>query len=162
MRLLPAVSPALARAVWDGMALPSTRRVARKFSQAGRAVSHETVRRWRANGWCPLASAQHPLDLARAVLDDAVPILTADPLTTADSLVQASAEREALEKLTDDELLRKTAREVAIAVYVVANAMIYKAEVMGTKPAEAGFLAQALAKCFAAATTVLGHARNAR
>src|SRR5439155_16084241 len=48
------------------------------------------------------------------------------------------AEGEALEKLTDDELLRKTAREVAIAVNVVAHAMLYKAEVMATKPAPNG------------------------
>ncbi len=95
---------------------------------------------------------QHLLELALASLDDAVPVLTAHPLTTAGSIVQAIAQGEALEKLTDDELLRKTAREVAIAVYVVAHAMIYKAEEMATKPAEAGFLAQALAKCFAAAT----------
>jgi hypothetical protein len=101
MRLLPAVSPALARAVWEGMALPSTRRVARKFRQAGRAVSHETVRRWRANGWCPLASEQHPLDVARAVLDDAIPVLTCDPLTTAESFVGASNRAEALDHLSD-------------------------------------------------------------
>jgi|GraSoiStandDraft_4_1057263.scaffolds.fasta_scaffold724270_2 hypothetical protein len=90
------------------------------------------------------------------------PSTTPDPLTAADSLVQASAEREALEQLTDQELLRKAAREVAIAVYVVANAMIYKAEVMATKPAEAGFLAQALANASRLPPLRLGHELEVR
>ena len=66
------------------------------------------------------------------------------------------------EKLTDDELLRKTAREVAIAVYVVAHAMLYKAEVMATKPAEAGFLAQALANASRLPPLRLGHELEVR
>jgi len=51
----------LVRQVWEGMPNPSTRRVAQKFRQAGRPLSHETVRRWRANGWRPLDREQHPL-----------------------------------------------------------------------------------------------------
>jgi poly-gamma-glutamate capsule biosynthesis protein CapA/YwtB (metallophosphatase superfamily) len=158
---LPLADPTLAKQVWDSMPNASTRRVARKLRQAGASISHMTVARWRNQGWRPLdGEQQHPLELALASLDDTVPVLTAHPLTTAAGIVQAIAEGEALEKLTDDELLRKTAREVAIAVYVVAHAMIYKAEVMATKPAEAGFLAQALAKCFAAATAAFGQLRN--
>ena len=51
----------LVRQVWEGMPNPSTRRVAQKFCQAGLPLSHETVRRWRANGWRPLDREQHPL-----------------------------------------------------------------------------------------------------
>jgi hypothetical protein len=60
---------------------------------------------------------QDPLDAARASLDDAVPVLTGDPMTTKD-FVQENAERESLEQLSDGELLRKAAREVLIAVCV--------------------------------------------
>jgi hypothetical protein len=48
--------------------------------------SVKTVRRWRANRWRPLARELHPLDAARVALDDAVPVLTSDPLTTVESL----------------------------------------------------------------------------
>jgi hypothetical protein len=60
---------------------------AQKIRQAGRTLSHETVRRWRANGWRPLVREEHPIDAARAALDDAIPVLTRDPLTTAESFV---------------------------------------------------------------------------
>ena len=83
------------------MSNPSTRRVAQKIRQAGRAVSHETIRRWRTNGWRPLDREQHPLDAARAALDDAIPVLTSDPLTTAESFVGASNWAEALDHLSD-------------------------------------------------------------
>jgi putative ABC transport system substrate-binding protein len=55
---------------------PSTRRVAHKLRQAGRAVSHETIRRWQANGWRPLARERHPLDAARAALGPDAVFLT--------------------------------------------------------------------------------------
>jgi hypothetical protein len=124
--------------------------VARKFRQAGRAVSHETVRRWRANGWRPLASEQHPLDLARAALDDAIPVLTADPLTTAASFVGASMIPGALDHLSDAKLLRKASRELAIAVIAVAEAVTRHADIAVTRPIEIGNLLRALAKCFQA------------
>jgi hypothetical protein len=69
-------------------------------------------------------------------LDDAVPVLTGDPMATVESIVQESTERETLEQLTDGELLRRTAREVLIAVYVVANAIVRRGAVLVTKPAE--------------------------
>src|SRR5258708_39455776 len=91
---LPAPNPALARKVWDSMARPSTRRVAPKLRQAGIPVSHQTINRWGRKQWRPLERAEHPLEIARAQLDDAVPGLTGDPLTTAEVLVDESdAER---------------------------------------------------------------------
>lgn len=57
-----------------------------------------------------------PLEAVRALIGDAVPILTRDPLSAAKSFVEESAEREELEQLTDRQLLRRAAREVAIAV----------------------------------------------
>jgi hypothetical protein len=132
------------------MELPSTRRVAQRFRQAGRTISHETVRRWRANGWRPLQREQHPLDLARAALDDASPVLTSDPLTTTESFVGASKTAEALHQLSDAELVRRASRELAIAVIAVARALMHHADLAVTRPIEVGTLLRALAKCFQA------------
>ena len=112
---LPLINPALAKKVWQSLPDPSTRRVARKLRQAGARISHMTVARWRSQGWRPLEWEQrHPLDAARAQLDDAVPLLTGDPLTTASVLGEQSAERGQLQKLTDSELLREMARALAV------------------------------------------------
>jgi len=139
----------------------TTRRVARKLSQAGVPISHMTIARWRSQNWRPLEhEQQHPLEAARASLDDAVPLLTGDPLTTATSFIRDSAELETLEQLTDDELQRRAAREVAICVYVVAKAMVAKAAVVVAKPAEVGILMRALAECVQAATAALAKKRG--
>jgi hypothetical protein len=79
-------------------------------------------------------------------------------VTTAETFVQESAEREALEQLTDGELLRRAAHELLIAVYVVAKAIVIRAAVIVTKPAEVGVLMRALAGCFQVAASALGQA----
>jgi hypothetical protein len=56
MNLPKPVSPSEAQVVWAGIPNPSGRRVARALSQAGRAVHHSTVARWRADGWRTVAS----------------------------------------------------------------------------------------------------------
>ena len=126
---------------------PSTRRVAQKLRQAGRAVSHETIRRWRANGWRPLDRELHPLDVARAGLDDSTPVLTSDPLTTAMSLLAASTDAGALEELSDAELVRRSSRELAIATIVVAQAVMLQPDIAASRPTEVSLLARSLAKC---------------
>jgi hypothetical protein len=61
------------------MTHPSSRRIARKISQEGRSVSHETINRWRRQGWRALdREPRHPLEIARDHLDDAVPLLTGE------------------------------------------------------------------------------------
>ncbi len=77
--------------------------------------------RWRLRGWRP--REQHPLEVDRERLGDGVPILTADAMTTARDLV-VSVERGELEKLPEGELLRRAAREAAIAVSVVGHAFL--------------------------------------
>ena len=115
-----------------------------------------TVVRWRSQGWRQLhQEPRHPLEIAREHLDDALPVLTGDPMNTSTSFVQGSDEREALEQLTDDELLCRAAREVAKAVCVVAKIMLVKATLAVTRPAEFGLLARALAQCLQAAIAVL-------
>jgi hypothetical protein len=79
--------------------------------------------RWRSRGWRPIARESHPLEAARASLDDAVPLLKSDPNTTANDFIDLEpAERAKLEQLTDQELLRRAAREAAIT-----GIMIYRA-----------------------------------
>jgi hypothetical protein len=58
-------------------------------------------------------------------------------------------------QLSNGELLRQAAVEVLIAVSVIARAMMLKAAVAATKPAEVGILMRALAECLQAATAVL-------
>jgi hypothetical protein len=52
--------------------------------------------------------------------------MTGDPMTTVRVLVQQTTERETLEQLSDGELLRKAARELLIAVCLVANEIVPK------------------------------------
>ena len=158
MRQPPAVTPTLAQQIWEGMINPSTRRVAQTIRQSGRAVSHETVRRWRANGWRPLDREQHPLDAARAALDDAIPVLTRDPLTTAKSFVGASNWAEALDHLSDAELVRKASRELASATVVVAQGLMLQPDIAVTRPVEVGILLSSLAKCAQAVSAGFGQA----
>jgi hypothetical protein len=80
MAALPLVTPALAKQVWQTMQGPSSRRVARKLSQAGGTISHATVAAGGTkDGVSWNASRSTPLEAARAALDDAVPLLTGDP-----------------------------------------------------------------------------------
>jgi hypothetical protein len=68
----------------ESMSNPSARGVARKLCHAGSSISHQTVNRWWRQGWQPLdREQQHPLETACGALDDAVPLLTGDPITTA-------------------------------------------------------------------------------
>src|SRR5882724_2265061 len=158
MRQLPAVSPTLAPQVWESMSNPSTRRVAQKIRQAGRAVSHETIRRWRANGWRPLDREQHPLDAARAALDDAIPVLTSDPLTTAESFCAANKDDAPIDELSDAELIRRASRELASATVVVAQGLMLQPDIAVTRPIEVGIMLSSVAKCAQAVSAGFGQA----
>jgi hypothetical protein len=92
---------------------------------------------------------------ARASLDDAVPLLTGNPMSTAESLVQEGAEREKLERLTDEQLLCRAARQLLIALCMIAKVVTNRAADILIKPAEVGALMKALAECFEAASAVL-------
>jgi hypothetical protein len=119
-----------------------TRRVAQKIRQAGRVVSQEMVRRWRANGgglWIASSIRSTPRGQR---LDEAIPVLTRDPLTTAESFVGASKTAEALSSLRC-----RTGHEsqLAIAVIVVADAVTRHADTALTRPIEVGTLLGSLA-----------------
>jgi hypothetical protein len=96
MSSLRPANPALARKVWDSMARPSSRAVARRLRHAGMPVSHQTINRWRHSEWRSIEGSEHPLEIARRLLDDVAPLLTGDPLSNAEALVQKSPERDEL------------------------------------------------------------------
>jgi hypothetical protein len=103
-----AATPDQAMKIWKSMTAPSTRRVATRLRQAG-SVSHMRVARWRHRGWLSRVPQPHPLSMARSSLDDAVPLLTGDPSTTAEGLARDKAEQwKELDQLSDRELLRQS------------------------------------------------------
>jgi len=121
------------------------------------------VNRWRAHDWRD-AKGQHPLDQARAALESALPLMTRDPTSTIDDLVRRSPERQQLEELSDGELLRKAAREVAMAVYLVTHMMLrQEAEALVITRTEAvAVLMRALADSMRWVTAAFGQVLNMR
>jgi hypothetical protein len=101
---LRGANPELARTVWEATPRASSRRVAARLRRAGMPVSHQTIYRWQKNRWRPVEGTEHPLELARRLLNDVTPLLTGDPLSVAEDIVKASADQAALEKLPDREL----------------------------------------------------------
>jgi len=123
---LPAVSAEEARLVWASQRRPSARTVATALSQAGRPVHFTTINRWRKRGWCTPPS-EHPLDRARAALDSAIPLLTGNATSDVADLVQNHPEAEELRQLSDRELIRRAAREIAIATIICAEVLTKRA-----------------------------------
>ena len=64
---------------------------------------------------------RHPLAVARAGLESVAPVVTGNPHTSIEDLIRTHPDRENFEKLTDAELLRMAAREVAMAVVIIAR-----------------------------------------
>jgi hypothetical protein len=160
MTHLSSVNPALVRKVWETMPNASTRRVSKKLRQSGLSISHMTVARWRSRGWRALEGEQHPLEAAREQLDDAVPLLTSNPMTVAEDLVKESDERAELENLSDRELLRRAAREAATAVTVVGQAFLRQPEAIIYKPGELAVLFRALTQCVQGAAAAFAQAAS--
>ena len=121
-RPLPKATPEVAQRVWARQRRPSARRVARALQQAGYPVHFVTVARWHAQNWTP-KSSEHPLEVARGRLEAVAPLASGDPETTLEDLVDDPAVEQDLDSLTDGEVLRQAAREVAIATALVAKAI---------------------------------------
>jgi hypothetical protein len=154
---LPKATPDLAKAVWGRQQSPSARSVARALTQSGRPVH------WRAHDWRD-AKGPYPLDQARADLQSALPLMTRNPTSTIDDLLRSSPEGAQLDKLSDGELLRKAARELARAVYLVAHMMLrQEAEALViTRTAAVAVLMRALADSMRSVTAAFGQALNIR
>jgi hypothetical protein len=120
---------------WKEMARPSSRRVARKMSQAGQSVLHETIKRWRRNGWRPLQQEQrHPLETALESIDGA----SRRPIDTGKKLVEQSAEG-ARSKNFQMPSLSGGWPEVARAVCVITRMVIVQTTPRVTEPAKFAF-----------------------
>ena len=146
MRFPNPVTPAEAKAVWDSIPDPSSRKVAARLTQSGRPIHFSTIARWRSQGWREVTRAPHPLEAARAALDQAVPLLSGDAKSTAEDLVPPKVRGE-LEPLTDEKLLRAAARDVLIVQVALAREVRRQAETLVPKrPAELAALIQALGK----------------
>jgi hypothetical protein len=75
---------------------------------------------------------------------------------------EGSVERGELEKLPEGELLRRAAREAAIAVTVVGHAFLRQPEAIIYKPGELAVLFRALTACVQAVSAVTRRAIVAR
>jgi hypothetical protein len=92
------------------------------MQQAGYRVHFVTVNRWRAQGWRTTA-ADHPLEIARGRLEAIAPLVSRDPETNLQDLIDDPAHKGDFNELTDGEVLRRAAREAAIATALVAKAI---------------------------------------
>src|SRR5436190_19445438 len=61
-------------------------------------------------------------------LDDAIPVLTRDPLATAESFCAANKDDAPIDELSDAELIRKASRELASATIVVAQGLMHRGD----------------------------------
>jgi hypothetical protein len=121
-RSLPRATPAMAQRVWARHQRPSARSVAQAMQQAGYPVHFVTAARWRAQNWRAKVS-DHPLQIARSQLEAVAPLVTGDPETTIEGLLGDPARSRDLDELTDAEVLRRAAREAAIATALVWKAI---------------------------------------
>ena len=120
-RILPKATPAMAQRVWARHQRPSTRNVARALTLAGKPVHYGTVARWKRQNWRPVRS-DHPLEVARSQIEAVAPLVTGDPETRLDDIIGVPEGKD-LDQSADGELLRKAARELAIAIALVAKAI---------------------------------------
>jgi hypothetical protein len=142
---LPRATPAMARNVWEAQRRPSARTVARALTLSGRPISFVAVARWRANDWRPVKS-NHQLEVARSQLEAFAPLASGEPETVIENLIDDPARRLELDELTDAEILRRTARETAIATAIVGKAIQDRAT-SAFNPAELTPALSVLAQC---------------
>jgi hypothetical protein len=121
-RPLPKATPELAQRVWAGQQRPSARRVAQALRQAGYPVHFVTIARWHARNW-KAEESQHPLEIARGRLEAVATMVTGDPETNLQDLIDDPAHKGDFNELTDGEVLRRAAREAAIATALVWKAI---------------------------------------
>src|SRR5262249_38402763 len=132
-------TPELAKATWARQWRPSSRSVARALRQAGFSASFPTVARWKRQGWRRAGQVEQPLDVARHALDSAVPVLTGEPTTTSEDVVNGSEDKVQIKELTDEELLRTTAREALRTLILIEREFHTQLpELVKAKPMETG------------------------
>jgi hypothetical protein len=98
-------------------------------------VSHTTIARWKLQNWRPLKS-DHPLEVARGCLDAVAPLVSHNPETTVADLLDDPAHQRDLGEVTDAEILRRAAREAAIAIVLVSRAIKDRVTIAECDPLE--------------------------
>ena len=142
---LPALAtPSQAKAVWDRMDHPSTRRVARALTQSGRPVHFSTVARWKLQGWRSVQSGPHPLEMARRAIDVALPLLTGDATMTASDFVKTDPLAQKLTKAAPEQVLSMAVNEACNVHILVSKELCRHPELIPTKPVEFAVLLNAL------------------
>jgi hypothetical protein len=116
---LKPVTPEEAQKVWSSIRRPSARRVARALTQAGRPVHFATVARWKNQNWRAVPERLDPLQAAQDELDVAAPVLTGDPATNTEAMVEGSEAAKKLEDLTDEQLVSKAVRGSLIGLHAL-------------------------------------------
>jgi hypothetical protein len=144
---LPRATPAMAKLVWQGLrGNRSSRIVSKKLLQAGFYAHHTTIARWRRRGWPANGKGKDSIDAALAGVDIAAPLLTGDPKTTVDELVNLNEGKARLEELSDKELATAAVRQALITITLVEeafNAQLPK--LVNERPRETAVLVGALA-----------------
>jgi hypothetical protein len=128
---------------WQSFDTETFTNLTRALTRAGYPVHWVTVARWHAQNWQAKPS-NHPLEIARAQLEAIAPLVTDDPETTLDDLIGQPGEED-LGELSDDELLRKAAREVAIATNILAKEIARRAALPETELVELAPILRAVA-----------------
>jgi hypothetical protein len=111
-------------------------------------VHFTTIARWRAQNW-KVEAADHPLEIARGHIESLAPLVSGDPATNLQDLIDDPAHKRDLNELTDGELLRKAAREIAIATAVLSKA-IQKRTTVALNMEEVTHALLSIAACLAA------------
>ena len=109
------VTPIEAKAAWDAMEQPTSRRVAVALCRSGRKVSHATISAWRRRNW----SVGDPLKFQESNLNAAMSLAWADGGLAV--VEQELAHR--MELMNDEQLLRFTYRNLLMAACRAALAI---------------------------------------
>jgi hypothetical protein len=109
------ITPIDAKAVWDAMEQPTSRRVAVALSRSGRKVSHATISAWRRRNW----SVGDPLKFQESNFNAAMSLAWAEGDLAA--VEQELTHR--MELMNDEQLLRFTYRNILMAASRAALAI---------------------------------------
>lgn len=156
MRTHPEVTPEKAKAVWDSLDKPSSRKVSEAFAAAGQSVSRQQINRWRKAGWTRKQVNETDAEAAMSAMDTAAPALTGDPETRAKDIVHPPASdpaktavdlmRDELNMLEDTERFRAFLKEMAITGAILMRYAQQRAEVLVLEPEGAGKLMHSVAQ----------------
>jgi hypothetical protein len=144
MNLPAPITPAEARAVWDRMDHPSSRRVARALTQSGRPIHFSTVARWKAEGWRSVEHGPHPLEMARRAIDAALPVLTGDATVNVSDLMKTDPLAGELMNASPEHILSAVMHEACTVHILVSEELCRHPELVSTKPREFAILLNAL------------------